>query len=461
VLERVLPRTGVVLEIASGTGQHVAHFAKALPEVVWQPSDADSAFRASIVSWIGSENLGNVRPPLDLDVRGLPWPVTRADAVLCINMIHVAPWAATQALLTGAKEILVERGVLVLYGPYRRFGRHTAASNEAFDRQLRATDAEWGLRDMEAVVALADTVGFELTETIEMPANNVMIIFRSCPVSLNPRTERMAKSFKEYEHEGWNQKASQYERFTLPLTSQGFKPILASFGDLAGKRLLDVCTGPGHLAAEAAARGALVHGVDFSEAMIGEANARFSSVDFREGDAEALPYEDAIFDAVACCFGLLHLPDPAQGVREAYRTLRPGGRYSVTLWNGPERGGDLFKVILKTITAFADMNVDLPTAPPMFELSEPGRIESLMNDAGFIDIKRIPIASAWRTRRAEDIVELLNYGTVRTSLIIQFQKLEVRERIMEELVKAFRPYERGMDLEVDCTSILATGVKPN
>jgi SAM-dependent methyltransferase len=146
---------------------------------------------------------------------------------------------------------------------------------------------------------------------------------------------------------------------------------------------------------------------------------------------------------------------------EAYRVLKPGGRYSVTLWNGPERGGDLFKVILQTVSTIADMNVDLPKAPPMFELSEPGRTELLMTHAGFGDIQRLPIASAWRARRAEDIVELLNYGTVRTSLIIQLQKQEVRERIMEELVKAFRPYERGTGLEVGCHSIMATGVKPH
>src|SRR5262249_728386 len=140
---------------------------------------------------------------------------------------------------------------------------------------------------------------------------------------------------------------------------------------------------------------------------------------------------------------------------------KPGGRYSVTLWCGPERGGEMFKVILQTVSSIGDMNVDLPKAPPMFELSEPGKIEALMSEAGFADIQRKPINSAWGSRRDEDIVEFIKYGSVRMSLIIQFQKQEVRERIMEELVKAFRPYERGTELEVPCQSIMATGVKPD
>jgi SAM-dependent methyltransferase len=177
-LERVLPAAGLVLEIASGTGQHVVHFAQALPRLTWQPSDADPASRRSIEAWTDQAGLGNVRAPVALDVCRLPWPVAAADAVLCINMIHIAPWAATEALFGGAGAVLGQGGVLFLYGPYRRDGRHTAPSNQAFDDQLRARDPSWGVRDLEAVTALAVTSGFVLVESVAMPANNLSVVFR-------------------------------------------------------------------------------------------------------------------------------------------------------------------------------------------------------------------------------------------------------------------------------------------
>jgi SAM-dependent methyltransferase len=174
VLRRVLPEAGIVLEIGSGTGQHVVHFAAALQNLAWQPSEADTTLHQSIRAWTQAEALTNVRPPLAFDVRR-PWPVTHADAVVCLNMIHVAPWAAAQALIDGARDVLPPGGVLFLYGPYRRFGRHTAASNAAFDAQLRAIDPDWGVRDLEAVAALAE--GFGLNEIVEMPANNLCVVF--------------------------------------------------------------------------------------------------------------------------------------------------------------------------------------------------------------------------------------------------------------------------------------------
>jgi SAM-dependent methyltransferase len=178
VLARVLPRRGVVLEIASGTGQHVIHFAKALPELMWQPSDPDAELRESIALRVREEQRANVHSPIDLDASKLPWPLQTADAVIAINLIHVAPWSATLALFEGAKALLSTEHVLFLYGPYRRFGRHTSESNARFDLDLRAQNPEWGLRDLEAVSDVAAGAGFVLAETVAMPANNFSLVFK-------------------------------------------------------------------------------------------------------------------------------------------------------------------------------------------------------------------------------------------------------------------------------------------
>jgi SAM-dependent methyltransferase len=177
VLMRVLPATGDVCEIASGTGQHVVHFAAALPRLTWHPTEPDARLRASIAGWIAHTGLTNVRPPLHLDVGG-EWPIAKADAILCINLIHIAPWAATLHLMQGASRVLAPGGVLYLYGPYRRFGAHTAPSNEAFDADLRASNPEWGVRDMEAVIEIAAQNGFALADVVPMPANNFSLVLR-------------------------------------------------------------------------------------------------------------------------------------------------------------------------------------------------------------------------------------------------------------------------------------------
>ncbi|CAB3769347.1 DUF938 domain-containing protein [Paraburkholderia solisilvae] len=178
VLRQVLPPSGTVLEIASGSGQHALHFAAAFPGLVWQPSDTDAGARASIVAWTADAGLTNIRPPLDLDVTRQPWGVDVAHAMVCINMIHISPWAATEALIDGAARVLGSGAVLYLYGPYRRGGVHTAPSNEAFDQNLRDRNPAWGVRDMEAVVQLADAAGFACDEPIPMPANNFSLVFR-------------------------------------------------------------------------------------------------------------------------------------------------------------------------------------------------------------------------------------------------------------------------------------------
>ena len=177
VLARVLPRRGLVLEIASGTGQHVVHFAKALPDLTWQPSDADAELRESIGLRVREEQRANINSPIDLDVSRLPWPLQTADAVIAINLIHVAPWSATPALFAGAGALLSADQVLFLYGAYRRFGHHTSESNAQFDLDLRAINPEWGLRDLEAVSEIAASAGFVLAEVVGMPANNFSLVF--------------------------------------------------------------------------------------------------------------------------------------------------------------------------------------------------------------------------------------------------------------------------------------------
>jgi hypothetical protein len=181
VLGRHLPASGTILEVGSGTGQHVVALAAAHPKLRWQPSDPDPAARASIAAWSAAAALANVRAPLDLDVTAEDW--TRAlegplQALVCINLLHVAPWAACAGLLEGAG-VLLERGApLYLYGPFMQGGRHTAPSNARFDHYLRAYDPAWGVRDLEAVVECAAEWGFELVEAVPMPANNLSIILR-------------------------------------------------------------------------------------------------------------------------------------------------------------------------------------------------------------------------------------------------------------------------------------------
>jgi SAM-dependent methyltransferase len=181
VLRRILPADGSVLEIGSGSGQHVTAFAAALPGLVWQPSDVASDNLASIAAWAEEAPRANLRAPLRLDAAHPPWPGVEpasCDAVLCINVIHIAPWAACQGLLAGAATALKRPGLLVLYGPYRRAGRHTASSNEAFDRMLKQQDPRFGVRDLDDVDAEAGRHGFRLEEVVEMPANNLTVVFR-------------------------------------------------------------------------------------------------------------------------------------------------------------------------------------------------------------------------------------------------------------------------------------------
>lgn len=184
VLKAVLPPTGTVLEIASGTGQHAVHFAPALAPRVWQPSEPDERLRGSIAAWAGAEPCAWLRPPLALDVLARPWPVETAlcdpplSAIVNINMIHISPWSACQSLMRGAGELLPPAGVLFLYGPYRTAGQWRSANDPAFDQSLKQRDPSWGIRDLEEVVGEAAANGLGLLRTVDMPAGNLCVIFR-------------------------------------------------------------------------------------------------------------------------------------------------------------------------------------------------------------------------------------------------------------------------------------------
>jgi hypothetical protein len=205
VLMDVLPSSGLVLEVASGSGEHAVHLATAFPHLVFQPSDPSETARRSIAAWIAETGLGNLRSPIDLDARlsrdetagdettqadaagvgtaHVTWAIDAADALLCINMIHISPWPATIGLIRQAAAILPPEAPLYLYGPYKRGGQHTAPSNAAFDASLRSQNDAWGVRDLEAVAALATEAGFSAPRVIEMPANNFSVIFRRLAAS--------------------------------------------------------------------------------------------------------------------------------------------------------------------------------------------------------------------------------------------------------------------------------------
>ena len=178
VLGDWLPASGTVLEVASGSGEHAVHFAAAFPKLDWQPSDPDPAALASIAAWSAEAGLPNIAAPLHLDASAPDWPLGHADALLCINMVHISPWAATQGLLAGAARLLPAGAPLILYGPYVEPDVPTADSNIAFDASLRARDPAWGLRNINDVKAAAAAAGLTFAERRAMPANNLMLLLR-------------------------------------------------------------------------------------------------------------------------------------------------------------------------------------------------------------------------------------------------------------------------------------------
>ncbi|MFT6396394.1 MAG: SAM-dependent methyltransferase [Bradymonadia bacterium] len=176
-LRTLLPSAGTVLEVASGSGQHCLHFATEFPDLAWQPSSYESEERASIGAYVAEAGRQNLYSPLDLNVLQTPWPLTSADAVFCANMIHIAPWDVSEGLFAGAASILAAGSPLLTYGPYRFQGEFTSPSNQMFDERLRSRNPAWGVRELDDLIFVGSVLGLVLSETLEMPANNHLLVW--------------------------------------------------------------------------------------------------------------------------------------------------------------------------------------------------------------------------------------------------------------------------------------------
>jgi ubiquinone/menaquinone biosynthesis C-methylase UbiE len=265
--------------------------------------------------------------------------------------------------------------------------------------------------------------------------------------------------FKAFEHSGWESVADAYVRAFGALTIQCIRPLLDAVGAGPGVRLLDVATGPGYVAAAAAERGAAATGVDFSAQMVSLAAQRYPNVEFRQGDAEALPWVDSSLDAVTINFGLLHLARPDQAIAEAYRVLHPGGRFAFTVWAKPEETAG-FGITLGAIQTHGNMRVPLPEGPPFFRFSDWAESVRSLKTAGFVDPEIKKIEQMWQLPSADALFEIMRTATVRTAGLLENQSPQALRSIRVMMANASRLYERSGVVELPMPAILARAVKP-
>jgi ubiquinone/menaquinone biosynthesis C-methylase UbiE len=245
------------------------------------------------------------------------------------------------------------------------------------------------------------------------------------------------QSFRDIEYTGWRQKAGAYDDWFAKITCQAIEPLLRSLGDnLHNARLLDVCTGTGHLAGAAAKKGTLAEGLDFAEEMIAKAKSNYPTVPFRTGDAEQLPYESNSFDFVVCAFGHLHFADADRAIAEAARVLRPGGHYAFTVWCGPDQGSEFFQILTEAIKAHGNPDVAVPAAPPLFRFADAAETVRTLGVAGFSDVRTMIVELTWQAERGEDLLELIYKSIVRAPILIESQPPEARSAIRSAIARA-------------------------
>jgi ubiquinone/menaquinone biosynthesis C-methylase UbiE len=267
-----------------------------------------------------------------------------------------------------------------------------------------------------------------------------------------------AEAFHAFEHDGWQRAAEHYIDAFGTVTPQAAGPLLDAVGASAGTRLLDVATGPGFVAAAAAARGARVAGLDFSSAMIAAASRRHQDITFREGDAEALPFDEGAFDAVVMNFGLLHLARPEAAIAEAHRVLGSGGRYAFTVWAGPDQALG-FGLVLQAIERHGRPDVSLPEGPPFFRFSSADECRGALERAAFAQVSVEMLPLTWHLESADGIYDALLQGGVRTAAILRGQTPEALAAIRAAIRQSAERYCSGGRIVLPMPAVLAAGWK--
>jgi SAM-dependent methyltransferase len=265
-------------------------------------------------------------------------------------------------------------------------------------------------------------------------------------------------AFHAFERTGWESIPRAYQDAFGTLTTQAIGPLLDAAHVGPGVRVLDVATGPGYVAAAAARRGAAVVAVDFSTAMLAEARRHHPRIDFQAGDAEALSFPDASFDAVVMSFGLLHLGRPDRALAEAYRVLRRGGRVAYTVWARPEEAV-AFGIVLRAIERHGRLDVPLPPGPPFFRFSDPAECRRVLLGLGFRAPEVAVVSQVWRLRSLDALFEVMRDGTVRTAGLLRAQTREAQDAIRAEMRDAVRAYQRRGEVELPMPAILASATR--
>jgi SAM-dependent methyltransferase len=269
------------------------------------------------------------------------------------------------------------------------------------------------------------------------------------------------RPFKDLAHAGWSDAgvSRTYEAYFTSLTSQSIDPWLDAVGARRGVRLLDVATGPGHLAQAAAERGAEVVGCDVSPSMVEIARRLYRDVDFRAGDAEDLPFDNSSFAAVVMNYGLLHLSRPDLAISEAFRVLRPGGHFAFTVWAPPDRARG-FGLILEAVAAYGNPNVPLPPGPPFFRFADPAESTRVLQQTGFTQVRVIDVPQRWHLPDAGALLEVFEEGTVRTRALLKGQTPEQIEAIRAAVRRSAQAFVSGDHLDIPMPAVLSCGTKP-